>query len=244
MVEIRELCFSYEKSAVLENINLKINRGDCLGVIGPNGAGKTTLFHLICGILKPRKGSVIINSKPVTGSFNRDVGFVFQNPDDQLFNISVYDEIAFGPINMGYSREEITASVHKAMALTGTDRHSRKPPHHLSGGEKRMVAIASVISMDPEIIIYDEPTSNLDIRARRKVINFINSTRKTNIIASHDLEFILETCSRLLIIDNNSIIADGDPSKIMLNRELMESHGMEMPHSLLHRMKEHIHDTQ
>jgi len=245
MVEIKDLSFSYDgKNDVLNDINLKVKRNERLGVIGPNGAGKTTLFHLICGIVKPAKGTVIINGKTVTGKFNADVGFVFQNPDDQLFNISVYDEIAFGPINMGYSREEVTASVQKAMDLTGTEQHREKAPHHLSGGEKRMVAIASVISMEPEMIIYDEPTSNLDMRARRKVIDFINSTGKTSIIASHDLEFILETCNKLIIVDENRIISHGEPSEIMQNSGLMERHGMEMPHSLLHKMKEHVHGDQ
>lgn len=243
MIKINNVSFSYDTGhPVLKTLSLEVNKGESLGVIGPNGAGKTTLFHLLCGILSPDSGEIIINSKIIkSAEFNPETGLVFQNPDDQLFNISVYEDIAFGPVNMGLNKDQVLKRVELSMDTTGIKHLAERPPHHLSGGEKRMVAIASVIALEPELLIYDEPTSNLDMRGRRRVIDFINSSKNTNLIASHDMEFILETCTRVIIIDEGGITADGETSAIMGNRELMMRHGLESPHSLLHRQGNHIH---
>ena len=243
MIKINNLSYSYDSgNPVLKDLFLKVNRRETLGVIGPNGAGKTTLFHLLCGIISPDTGEIIINGRVIiNASFNPDTGLIFQNPDDQLFNISVFEDIAFGPINMGLSRGDVLKRVESSMQITGITDLAKRPPHHLSGGEKRMAAIASVIALEPELLIYDEPTSNLDMRGRRRVIDFIKGSNHTNLIASHDMEFILETCSRVIIIDEGGIAADGAPWDIMGNSELMLRHGLESPHSLLHKKGSHSH---
>ena len=242
MIKIEKLSFDYsETKNVIRNIDLTIDDGDQVGIIGPNGAGKTTLFQLLSGLLEPKKGIIQINKKIVEPKrFNHEVGYIFQNPDDMLFNATVYEDVAFGPLNLGLSREKVKSQVEKALRITGCSKLRDRPPHHLSGGEKRMAAIASVLSMKPKVMIYDEPSSNLDMRARRKLISFINSGKETKIIASHDLEFILETCSRVVLLDNGKIMADGDPKKVMNDSKFMEAHGLERPHSLLHG-KSHRH---
>jgi len=243
MIQIESLRFDYlEKAGVLSDISLSILKGERVGIAGPNGAGKTTLFHLLCDILKPASGVMRINGSDVEpGKFNPDIGFIFQNPDDQLFNATVFDDIAFGPVNLGLERDEVMGRVTNAMEITGTGELKERPPHHLSGGEKRMVAIASVLSMNPQVVILDEPSSNLDMRTRRKLIEFINSGIKTALVSSHDLEFILETCDRVVIIDGGRIEADGSSREIMNDEGLMLNHGLERPHSLMHLMKDHNH---
>ncbi|NOX89326.1 MAG: ABC transporter ATP-binding protein [Calditrichaeota bacterium] len=235
IIQIQSLCYSYEdKDDVLQDVSITINEGESVGVIGPNGAGKTTLFLLLCGILKPSRGNIRINGKEVVyKAFNRSVGYVFQNPDDQLFSPSVWDDIAFGPMNMALSKEEITKRVERALEICNCKHLANRPSHHLSGGEKRMVAIASVLSMEPEIMIYDEPSASMDMRSRRNIINLIASNKKTNLIASHDMEFILETCQRVILIDSGKLIRDGQASDIMGDFELMEKCGLEVPYSLI-----------
>ena len=173
VLSVEGLTFSYDNEVpVFEDISFAVNKGERVGIIGPNGAGKTTLFHLLCGLLKPGTGNITINgTKGEPGTFNRDVGYIFQNPDDQLFHVSVYDDIVFGPLNLGLSREETCRRAEEVMELTGITHLKNRPPHHLSGGEKRMVAIAAVKAMAPQILIYDEPSSNLDMRSRRRLIN-------------------------------------------------------------------------
>jgi len=242
MIKVKEISFVYEDGTlVFDKLNLNIATGEKVGIIGPNGAGKTTLFYLLCGLLKPKSGEIFANSKNILpGTFNPDIGFIFQNPDDQLFNVTVFEDVAFGLKNIGINSKELTKKVEKILNIAGISHLKDKPSHHLSGGERRMAAIASVISMSPQIIIYDEPTSNLDMRARRKVINFINSSRETTIVSSHDLEFVLETCQRIILIDNGKIITSGNPDVIMGDEKLMLEHGLERPHSLLHKF-EHSH---
>jgi len=234
VISLTSVDFSYQdKPDVLKNISFDVSGGKSVGIIGPNGAGKTTLFLLLCGILKPTAGRTrIMGEDVVYKGFNPAVGYIFQNPDDQLFSPMVRDDVAFGPINMALSQQEIDARVEKALNISGCKALAQRPSHHLSGGEKRMVAIASVLAMEPEIMIYDEPTASLDMRARRKVINLIKSEHKTNLIASHDMEFILETCQRVIIINSGKIVARGEAALIMHDKELMENSGLEVPYSL------------
>jgi len=234
VIRLTSVNFSYaDKPDVLKKITFTVTQGESVGVIGPNGAGKTTLFLLLCGILKPSAGRILMMEQDVVyKGFNPGVGYVFQNPDDQLFSPTVWDDVAFGPINMALPRQEIDARVQKALEISGCRELAQRPSHHLSGGEKRMVAIASVLAMQPEIMIYDEPTASLDMRARRKVINLIKSERKTNLIASHDMEFILETCARVIILNNGEIVAQGAAAKVMRDKMLMEQCGLETPYSL------------
>ena len=232
---ISGLSFSYpDGNRVLEDVNLEVMPGEQVGLIGPNGAGKTTLFLEICGVLKPSEGQVTVLGKPVmNGDFRPDIGLVFQNPDDQLFCPSVHDDVAFGPRNMGLSSKEVEARVNEALSAVGALKLADRPSHHLSEGEKRMISIAGVLSMRPRLIIFDEPSANLDIRSRRRLIRLLQASEETLLVASHDLELVLEVCNRVVLIDRGRIIADGDPRDIMSDDRLMEAHGQEKPHSLI-----------
>ena len=239
VLTVSRLCFSYaDKPDVLKSIDLEVMVGERVGLIGPNGAGKTTLFLVICGVLKPTVGDISLLGKPVTnGKFNPEVALVFQNPDDQLFCPSVKDDVAFGPQNMGLSREEVEARIKEALSIVDGSKLAKRPVHHLSEGEKRIISIAGVLAMRPKLIIYDEPSANLDIRSRRRLIRLLQSSQETILIASHDLELVLEVCDRVVLIDDGSIVADGNPRGIMGNAQLMEAHGQEKPHSLVpHRI--------
>ena len=239
VLRVSGLSFSYpDRDRVLEDINLEVMPGEQVGIIGPNGAGKTTLFLEICGVLKPSEGEITVLGRPVlNGDFRPDVGLVFQNPDDQLFCPSVRDDVAFGPRNMGLSNEEVEARINEALSAVGALKLADRPSHHLSEGEKRMVSIAGVLSMRPRLMIYDEPGANLDIRSRRRLIRLLQASKETLLVASHDLELVLEVCSRVVLMDEGRIVADGDPREIMGNDGLMEAHGQEKPHSLIpHQM--------
>ncbi len=240
-IHVSDLSFSYQDNPdILRSINLDVSQGERVGLIGPNGAGKTTLFLSICGVLKPSKGEISVLGKPVkSGDFNPNIGMVFQNPDDQLFCPSVAEDVAFGPQNMGLSKEKVEARTREALTQVGHLRLAQRPPHHLSGGEKRMVSIAGVLAMKPKMIIYDEPSANLGMRSRRRVIDLLQSSNQTILISSHDLELVLEVCDRIILLDEGKIIADGNPVQIMSDKELMEAHGQEVPHSLTPHMKEH-----
>lgn len=235
MLTVSGLFFSYPGRAnVLQDLSLKVMPGERVGIIGPNGAGKTTFFLTICAVLKPSAGDIFVLGKPVlNGDFRPEVGLVFQNPDDQLFCPSVQDDVAFGPQNMGLAKDEVEASVTAALSAVGGLELADRPAHHLSEGEKRMVSIASVLAMRPRLLLYDEPSGNLDIRSRRRLIRLLQASKETILIASHDLELILEVCNRVLLIDNGRIMADGNPIEIMGDDELMEAHGQEKPHSLV-----------
>ncbi len=234
---IENLCFKYsQEGSALTDINLQILSGEKIGLIGANGAGKTTLFLTICGILQSSYGTVKLFNKLVNpGGFYPEIGLVFQNPDDQLFCPTVKDDIAFGPENMGLSPEEIAERVDTALSLTGVSHLKDRIPHHLSGGEKCMVAIASVLAMQPQIILYDEPSANLDLKARRRLIRFLQASSETVMLSSHDLELVIEVCDRVILLNQGRVMADGIPQEIMSDRILMESNNLEVPHSLTHQ---------
>ena len=233
-IAIEELSFAYpQQPPILNNLNLKVFPGEKVGVIGANGAGKTTLFLSICGILSPQGKIAVFGQPVVPGEFRSEIGFVFQNPDDQLFCPTVWDDVAFGPENMGLSTEEITKRVQEALYLTGVLPLAKRVPHQLSGGEKCMVAIASVLAMHPQLVIYDEPSANLDLRARRRLIKFLQESQQTILLCSHDLELILEVCDRVILLHGGSIVADGYPQTVMSEGQLMEANGLEVPYSLL-----------
>jgi len=233
-IAVQGLSFAYGKqSPVLGDFSLTVRSGEKLGIIGHNGCGKTTLFMVLCGVLKPGAGSIQLLGKPLQpGQFLPEVGLLFQDPSDQLFSVSVAEDIAFGPQNMGLSPTEVSERVKQAAAVTGITALLDRLPQHLSGGEKQMVAIAGLLAMAPKILLCDEPTASLDIKARRRLINFLQPSPETLLIASHDLEFILEVCDRVILINQGQIVADGIPSQIMGDRPLMESHGLEKPYSL------------
>ncbi|MEA5450467.1 energy-coupling factor ABC transporter ATP-binding protein [Leptolyngbya sp. CCNP1308] len=236
-----DLCFGYpDQPEVLGNISLTIGEGDRVGIIGHNGCGKTTLFMLLCGVLTPAAGVIHLFGEPLKpGQFRPEVGLLFQDPDDQLFSASVRDDLAFGPQNMGLDPAEVAARVAQAADMAGITHLLDRLPHHLSGGEKQMVAIAGLLAMTPQIILYDEPTASLDLRTRRRLIRFLQNSSETVLISSHDLEFVLEVCDRVILIDEGRIIADGCPRQIMGDRALMEAHGLEKPHSLIPHVDPH-----
>ena len=235
-IGLKKLGYNYSKErAALTDINLEVLAGEKVGLIGANGAGKTTLFMTICGILCPNYGEIKILNRPIVpGTFNPDIGLVFQNPDDQLFCATVRDDVAFGAENMGLAADEVAERVETALSLTGVSHLIDRIPHHLSGGEKCMVAIATVLAMQPQVILYDEPSANLDLKARRRLIRFLQASGETIMVSSHDLELVLEVCERVILLNQGRVIADGSPQKIMSDRLLMESNNLEVPHSLTH----------
>ena len=239
-VSLHNLCFSYgNERAILTDINLNIAAGETVGLIGANGAGKTSLFLTICGILEATYGEVKLFDRSIEpGQFNPEIGLVFQNPDDQLFCPTVRDDVAFGLENIELSAEEVETRINAALSLTGVAHLADRISHQLSGGEKCMVAIAAVLAMLPQIVLYDEPSANLDLRARRRLIKFLQAAHETIIVSSHDLELIIEVCDRVILLNQGRIIADGTPPEIMSDASLMEANGLEVPHSLTHYHRE------
>lgn len=239
IVEISNLSFAYpDGTHALNGVSFRIEHGESVALVGANGAGKSTLLLHLNGCLLPtvgtvRVGDVIIAPETVKAA-RRAVGMVFQDPDDQLFMPTVADDVSFGPMNMSLPAHEIEERTRSALARVGMEHVSERPPYRLSAGEKRAVAIATVLSMEPDILVMDEPSSNLDPRSRRRLIELLKSFEHTKIVATHDLELVVEVCSRIILMDSGKIVADG-PSHALLNDEpLMLSHGLERPHSLRH----------
>ncbi|NJP11149.1 MAG: ABC transporter ATP-binding protein [Leptolyngbyaceae cyanobacterium RU_5_1] len=230
-IAVNSLNFSYPDCPhVLQNIDLQVKVGERIGVVGANGCGKTTLFMLLCGILRPTMGVVSVLGRPVLPEeFRPDMGLVFQNPDDQLFSASVWDDVAFAPCNMGLSPDEIEQRVTAALALTEVQALAARPPHHLSGGEKKRVAIAGVLAMRPQILLLDEPSAQLDPRSRRQLIRLLDSLPLTQLIATHDLDLALELCDRTIVLNQGQIVYDGQTERIMSNAELLEQYALESP---------------
>lgn len=234
-LKISDLRFAYpEQRPVLQEINCTIGNNEKVGLVGPNGAGKTTLFLLVTGIIAPSTGKVHVFGQPVKhNTFSPVVGMVFQHTADQLICPSVREDIAFGLHNMGLDHEEIQTRIAHTAQLADISALLDRPPHHLSGGEKRLVALSGILAMEPRLLLMDEPTADLDTRYRRRLIDILGDMSDRNLlVASHDLEFIIETCSRVLLLEGGYIQADGRPAEVMANRELMERHGLEVPHSL------------
>ena len=237
MLEVRDLHFDYpDGHEAIKNISFTIHPGESVGIIGANGAGKSTLLMLLMGVLFPKNGKVLVGDVEVTKKtlpmIRQQMGMVFQDPDDQLFMTTVYDDVAFGPRNYQLSEQEVEQRVTMALDLVGIPHLKDRAPFRLSGGEKRAAAIASVLSMEPDILIMDEPTSALDPKSRRRLISLLNSFEHTKIITSHDLDTIVETCRRTIVIKAGEIVADGKTMDILTNVELLDRSGLEMPLSL------------
>lgn len=243
VLQLKSLDFSYpDTPEVLRQLHISIHNGERVGLIGPNGAGKTTLFLLINGILQPSAGKVLSHGNElIKGRFNPGIGLVFQCSDDQLFCPSVYEDVAFGPQNMGLDKEEVTRRVEEALQRVGAEKLAQRPVNHLSEGEKRLVAIAGILALGPQMILYDEPSAGLDIRTRRRLIPILKKSAPTILIASHDLELILEVCTRVLLLNQGMIVADGSPVQIMSDEALMTAHSQEKPHSLVPHQFLHHH---
>uniref|UniRef100_A0A7C4RHG6 ABC transporter ATP-binding protein n=1 Tax=Desulfatirhabdium butyrativorans TaxID=340467 RepID=A0A7C4RHG6_9BACT len=234
LVIAQNLCYVYpDGTQALEGIHFRITHGESVAVIGGNGAGKSTLLMHLNGCLVPASGSVRVGDFPITAKtlphVRETVGMVFQDPDDQLFMPTVEDDVAFGPINLGLPQEEVSARVDEALRTVGALHLKHRPPYRLSGGEKRAVAIATVLAMSPSILVMDEPTSNLDPLARRQLIALLKRFDHTLIIATHDLDMALDVCKRTLILKNGKIVADGPTAELLQNRSLLEECRLEMP---------------
>jgi cobalt/nickel transport system ATP-binding protein len=233
-LEARSLHFSYpDGHEAVNNMSFTIHHGESLGIIGANGAGKSTLLMLLMGVLFPDDGEVLVGDVHVTKKtlpmIRQRLGMVFQDPDDQLFMTTVYDDVAFGPRNYKLDEKEVESRVAEALELVGISHLKDRAPFKLSGGEKRSAAIASVLSMQPDVLIMDEPTAALDPKSRRRVISLLNSFEHTKIITSHDLDMIFETCKRIIVIKDGKIAADGGAKEILCNVELLDSCGLEVP---------------
>jgi cobalt/nickel transport system ATP-binding protein len=236
-LEVKNLKFSYPDGQVaIKDMSFTIHHGEAVGIIGANGAGKSTLLMLLMGVLFPKEGEVLVGDVHVTKKtlpmIRQRLGMVFQDPEDQLFMTTVYDDVAFGPRNYKLDEKEVEARVSKALEMVGIPHLKDRAPFKLSGGEKRAAAIASVLAMEPDVLIMDEPTAALDPKARRKLITLLKAFEHTKLITSHDLDMVMETCSRVIIIKNGEIAADGDIDKILTDSELLDSCGLEVPLSL------------
>ncbi|HOU36391.1 MAG TPA: ABC transporter ATP-binding protein [Candidatus Omnitrophota bacterium] len=244
IVELNNERFTYpDGTPALAGVDLCVARGQTLGLIGPNGAGKSTLLLHLNGILK-QHGSVRISGMEVVdrnlSSIRGKVGLVFQDPDAQLFMPTVFDDVAFGPVNMQLPKVAVQEAVVNALELVDMLPAMKRSSHHLSFGEKKRISIATVLSMNPEILVLDEPTSNLDPKHRRGLIELLKELPVTKIIATHDLEFVIEICDCVAVLDRGKIIAQGDVVNILSDKRLLEAHGLEVPHSLRKDAHRHI----
>ncbi len=220
---------------VLQDVSLQIGHGERVGLIGPNGAGKTTLMLCLTGVIRATAGEVRMDGAAVApGGFHPGMGFVFQQADDQLFSPSVAEDVAFGARNLGLSGAALDAAVTAALDRVGIAGLADRPVHHLSGGEKRLACLAGVLVMSPRLLLLDEPSAALDLRNRRRLIALLGGMDQAMLIASHDLELVLELCPRVILIDDGRIVADGAARAILGDADLMARHGQEVPHSLTH----------
>lgn len=237
LIKINNLSFGYEKGEkVLDGLNFTAHDGESIGIVGANGIGKSTLMKLLVGLYTDYEGELevaghAVNKKNLS-HVREHVGYVFQDSDSQLFLSTVEDDVAFGPQNYGLSEEEVKRRVEEALEKVHITHLRNKHNYKLSGGEKKLAAIATILAMEPDIIIMDEPSIALDPRNRRNLIGILNEIKALKIITSHDLDFIMDTCSRALLLDEGHIIADGDVKDILTDKKLLEEHGLELPLSL------------
>lgn len=239
-IKFEAISFEYDDGIrALEKINMEIPEGRCVAILGPNGAGKSTLLKIMAGLLAPTNGKVTTFGGEVESkSVHRDVGMVFQDPDDQIFMPRVWDDIAFGPINLGLEKAEVGRRVEKAMKISGIEGFDDRVPHHLSYGEKKRVAMAGMLAMEPKILLLDEPTANLDPESRTGIMKFIKGLGKTVVLATHDIEAAAEMADMIYVLDGK-VLAHGTAREILTDRELLERAGLEMPQiaRLFHEMK-------
>ena len=238
MIKFENVSFGYEKEIpVIKNLSFSIKDGDTIGLIGANGAGKSTIMKLLLGLLQ-HKGHIIVDSLEVEKKnypeIRKKLGYVLQDSDNQMFMPTVYEDMMFAPMNYGFTRDEAEKRVDETLKKLGLMELKHRHNHKISGGEKRMAAIATILAMDPEVILMDEPSTALDPMNRRTLINTIKQLPQTKIIASHDLDMILETCNRVILLNHGEIVADGKTKELLTNRKLLEDNRMELPLCLQH----------
>jgi len=241
-IEVRNLCFRYsDRTEALRGATFSIAEGECVGLIGPNGAGKSTLLLHLNGLLPeswPGATSVFIQGTPVSPEnlhdIRRKVGLLFQDPNDQLFCPTVLEDVAFGPQQFGLIDAEVDRLVSSALAQVGLTGYENRAPHHLSAGEKRRVCLAGVLACQPSILVLDEPTASLDPKGRRELTDLLRRIPITKLIATHDLQFVVEVCSRVIVLDCGRVVAEGPAAQVLGDEELMLRHDLERPHALRH----------
>ena len=234
MIRFQHVSYAYEtEQPVLTDLSFQIAAGEAVGLIGANGAGKSTLMKLLLGLLSGASGEILADGIPVSKEnlkeIRKKLGYVLQNSDNQMFMPTVYEDMMFGPLNYMLSREEAEQRVDSVLQKLNMEYLKHRHNHKISGGEKRMAAIATVLAMEPEIILMDEPTSALDPCNRRIVINTIRELSQTKLIASHDLDMILDTCDRVLLLSDGKLAADGPAEEILRDQKLLEEHHLELP---------------
>jgi len=233
VIQVRSLSYAYPDGHVaLQNVSLQLCQGDKVALVGPNGAGKSTLMLHLNGILSGQ-GEVKVGNLPLSQDnlpvIRAMVGLVFQNPDDQLFSPTVFEDIAFGPLHMGLPEAEVRGRVEQALEAVQMSSYRDRLSHHLSVGEKKRIAIATVLSMNPSILVLDEPTAGLDPRARRKLISLLRELPITMLVSTHDMAMVRELFPRTIIMDEGCVVADGLTMDILKDESLLQAHGLEMP---------------
>ena len=236
MIAFEHVSFSYDGGTpVVEDLTFSIQKGEAVGLIGANGAGKSTIMKLLLGLVSG-SGRIAVDGLPVTrqnlSAIRQKIGFVLQDSDNQMFMPTVYEDMIFGPRNYGLSKQEAEQRVDDVLGRLGLQELKHRYNHKISGGEKRMAAIATILAMEPEAIVMDEPSTALDPVNRRTVIRTINALSQTKLIASHDLDMILDTCQRVILLSHGSIVADGDAQTILQDKALLEANRMELPFCL------------
>ncbi len=237
IVEVRNLTHTYpDGTTAIKDMSIRITHGESVALVGANGAGKSTLLLHLNGYLTPGSGTVRIGDYPLTKETLREarrtVGMIFQDADDQLFMPTIYEDVAFGPHNLGLPREEVEKRVNDALSRMGIEHLKKRPPYHLSAGEKRRAAIATVLSMTPDILVLDEPTTGLDPRGRRQIISLLREFTHTKIIATHDLDLVLDLCTRTIVLHEGRIRADGQTGAIFSDLDLLDECCLEKPLSM------------
>lgn len=248
-IELQNLSYRYhDGTQALRGVSFRIAPGECVGLLGPNGSGKSTLLLHLNGILPDEHGldgAVGIGGEPVSRhnleSIRRQVGLVFQDPDDQLFCPTVSEDVAFGPQQLGLSEADVKSRVQQALIQVGLPDFGHRATHHLSHGEKRRVCLAGVLACNPAVLVLDEPTSDLDPRGRREFKALLRQIPATKLIATHDLEMVVELCPRSIILDRGVVVADGSTGDLLSDEPLMLAHGLEKPHILFHHHPHHAH---
>jgi len=241
-LEVRDLQFRYgDGTPALRGVSFAIAEGECVGLIGPNGAGKSTLLLHLNGLLPETweaPGAVFVAGRPVgretLPEVRRQVGLLFQDPNDQLFCPTVFEDVAFGPQQLGLDEVQVRERVRLSLARAGIAGFEPRAPHHLSVGEKRRVCLAGVLACDPALLVLDEPTSSLDPRGRRELKELLRQIPITKLVATHDLELVVELCSRVIVLDAGSIVAEGKTLEVLSDEALMLKHSLERPHALRH----------
>lgn len=234
IISVSDLSFGYDsKRKVLENINFQLKKGESVGLVGANGVGKSTLLRILVGLNTGFQGDVMVNNIPLEKknlkTIRKNVGYVFQDADSQLFMSTVFDDVAFAPRNYGMSEAEVNEKTMEALKVVHIEQLKDKQIYKLSRGEKKLASIATILSTEPDVILMDEPSVALDPKNRRNLINILNRLNQAKIIASHDLNMIMDTCERTILLSDGKIIKDGNTKEILLDKELMEESGLELP---------------